>query len=235
MGKQRVVIVGGSSGMGLSSAKLLAGLGYEVILGSRSREKLDKALQEVEGAKAYPIDVLQEDSIVRFFASIGPVDHLVITASDFIMGPFQELAVEKAKHFFDSKFWGQYLVAKHAAVQLKSHGTITFFSGIAGHKAVKNLSVAASINQAIGGLTRVLALELAPIRVNAIAPGMVATPIWDGVPVKEREAFFKEAGSSLPVRRVGEAKDIAQVVRFLIECGYMTGEVVCCDGGDRLI
>ena len=218
MGKQSVVIIGGSSGMGLASAKLLASSGYDVILGSRSQEKLDKALKEIGSGKAYVIDVLQEASIAHFFSLLESIDHVIITAADFIMGPFKDLPIEKAKHFFDSKFWGQYLVAKHCAAKVKPHGTITFFSGIAGNKAVKGLSTAGAINQAIEGLTRALAIELLPIRVNAIAPGTIVTPVWDGVPQKQRDAFFQESASKLPVQRVGQPEDIARVAKFLIEC-----------------
>ena len=233
--KQRIVIIGGSSGMGLASATFMGKLGYEIVIASRSKEKLDHAIKTIGKGEAKILDTSKESHVIDFFSSIEPFHHLVISAADFIMGPFLELSMQEAKRFFDSKFWGQYCVAKYGAKKILKGGSITFFSGVAGQKPVSNLSVASAINGAIESLTRALALELAPIRVNAIAPGIVATPVWDSMPEKERFAYFQKAGQKLPCGRIGQPEDIAQIVRFLIECGYATGDVIFCDGGDRLI
>jgi NAD(P)-dependent dehydrogenase (short-subunit alcohol dehydrogenase family) len=221
--------------MGLATAKYLAQLGYDIIIASRSKEKLDKAIQSIGKGKSYVIDASSEKTVEDFFSSLPTFHHIVISAADFVMGPFLDLSIQEAKRFFDSKFWSQYTVAKYGVKKIQKNGSITFFSGILSQKPSLNLSVAASINSAIEGLTRSLALEVAPIRVNAIAPGTIHTPVWDVVPEQDRITYFEQAQKTLPVRRIGQPEDIAQAVRFLIECGYITGDVIRCDGGALLI
>ena len=114
-------------------------------------------------------------------------------------------------------------------------GSITFFCGVAGQKPFMHFAAGSAINAAIEGLTRALALELSPIRVNAISPGTVVTPVWDGLPEKERLAEFEETARRLPVKRVGQPEDIAKAVCYLIQCGYATGSIVYVDGGARIV
>lgn len=232
---KKIVVIGGTSGMGFAIASSLHELGNEVVIASRSKEKLAKAQKALPKAKTYSFDMTKEQEISSLFSSIGAFDHLIITAADFVMGPFLEMKTEEAKKFFDSKFWGQYCTAKYAVPHMRKGGSIVFFCGIAGKKPMMHFSAGAGINAGIEGLTRALALELAPLRVNAIAPGTIVTPVWDGVPEKERLAFFKELAEKLPVRRVGKPEDIAPAALFLIECGYVTGTVLYVDGGDHLI
>lgn len=235
MKQQKILVIGGSSGIGLATAKVMADLGYEILIASRSKEKLDKAIHTIGQGKGLVLDISKEDSIIEFFSSLESFHHLVISAADFITGPFLELSLQEARRFFDSKFWGQYCAAKYGAKKIQKGGSITFFSGVASQKPAPQLTVASAINGAIESLTRALAVELAPIRVNAIAPGTIHTPVWDTVSEKERSAYFQAASQKLPARRIGQPEDIAQAVRFLIECGYITGDVIYCDGGDRLV
>jgi NAD(P)-dependent dehydrogenase (short-subunit alcohol dehydrogenase family) len=232
---KKIVVVGGSSGMGLAIATLMRKEGYEITIASRSKEKLAQAVKVIGKAESYVLDVTQEAETQAFFDSHPVFDHLIISAADFVMGPFLELSLKEARQFFDSKFWGQYTVAKYAAPKMRENGSITFFSGIAGQKPFLNMAVASAINAAIEGLTRTLALELAPLRVNAIAPGTIATPIWSGVSEEEKKSFFQKISETLPAGRVGQPEDIAQVIKFLIACEYMTGQVISCDGGACLI
>ena len=233
--KLKTVIIGGSSGMGLATAKLLDSLGHETVIAGRSKEKLKEAVKKIGKAETHVLDVTKENEIVQFFDAVGDFDHLVTSASDFIMGPFLTMPLNDAKHFFDSKFWGQYLAAKLGAPHIRKGGSITFFCGIAGQKPFMHFAAGSAINAAIEGLTRALALELAPLRVNAIAPGTVVTPVWNSVPEKERLAEFERAAERLPVKKVGQPEDIAQAVRFLIECGYATGSIVYVDGGSLIL
>lgn len=232
---QKIVIVGGSSGMGLSIAKKMASLGYEIAIASRSKSKLEKASQEIPGLETHVLDVCDEDAVQKFFTSIAPFDHLVISAADFVMGPFLTLKTSEARRFFDSKFWGQYTAIKYAAPKMSKKGSIVLFSGIVFEKPSRGLSVASAINGATEGLTRALAMELAPLRVNAISPGIIETPVWDGMQEQAKKAFFEKAGARLPVGKIGQPEDIAQAAQFLIECPFVTGEVLHCDGGSRLI
>jgi len=233
--KIRTVIIGGSSGMGLAAAQKLYSLGHEIVIASRSKDKLEKAAKVIGKAETYVLDVTKEKEIAQFFGSIGSFDHLIISAADFVMGPFLEMPVEEAKLFFDSKFWGQYLAAKYGAPHIRAGGSITFFCGVAGQKPFMNFSAGSAINAALEGLTRALALELAPLRVNAISPGTVVTPVWDVLPEKARLKEFEATAKLLPVKRVGEPEDIAEAVAYLIQCGFATGSVVYIDGGSRII
>lgn len=233
--QDQIVVLGGSSGMGFSIAKLMSSLGYPVLIASRSEHKLTKAAHEIQGAETHILDVCDEKAVQSFFAEIKPFSHLVLSAADFVMGPFRDLETKEARRFFDSKFWGQYTAIKYAAAKIKQNGSITLFSGIASEKPTKGLSVASAINGAIEGLTRALAIELAPLRINAISPGIIETPVWNEMPEKERQAFFQKAGSKLPVGKIGQPEEIAQAARFLIECPFVTGEILHCDGGGRFI
>ena len=221
--------------MGLAAAKLLYSLGHEIVIAGRSEEKLQAAVKNIGKAEMRVLDITKEHEIAQFFDSVGDFDHLVTSAADFIMGPFLTMTLHDAKRFFDSKFWGQYLAAKLGAPHIRKGGSITFFCGIAGQKPFPHFAAGSAINAAIEGLTRALALELAPLRVNAIAPGTVVTPVWNTVPEKERIEEFKRTAERLPVKKVGQPEDIAQAVRFLIERNYATGSIVYVDGGSLIL
>ena len=233
--KPKTVIIGGSSGMGLATAQMLHALGHEIVIASRSQDKLEKAKKVIGKADSHVLDVMKEKDVSRFFDSIGPFDHLVTSAASFVMGPFLKIPLDDAKRFFDSKFWGQYLAARYGAPHIRKGGSITFFCGAAGQKPFMNFSAGSAINAAVEGLTRVLALELSPIRVNAISPGTVITPVWDTLPEQERLKEFEETADRLPAKKVGQPEDIAQAVVYLIQCGYATGSIVYVDGGARII
>lgn len=233
--KGRLVIIGGSSGMGLATAKMMHGLGYEVVIGSRSKAKLEKARQEIGKIEFHVVDLKQEKKIAEFFSELEPFDHLVISGADFFMGSFLNGKTEEARDYFDSKFWGQYCAAKYGAPKIRKGGSITFFSGSANHKPMLNFSAGCAINAAIEALTRALALELSPLRVNTISPGLIETPLWDTIPKEGRLKMFAETAKKLPAKCIGKPDDIAKAVRFLIECHYATGTVIHVDGGYLLI
>jgi NAD(P)-dependent dehydrogenase (short-subunit alcohol dehydrogenase family) len=233
--KLRTVIIGGSSGMGLATAQKLYSLGHEIVVASRSKDNLEKAVKMIGKAESYILDITKENEIIQFFNSIGPFDHLVTSAANFVMGSFLKMPLDDAKQFFDSKFWGQYLAAKYGAPYIRTGGSITFFCGVAAQKPFMHFSTGSAINAAIEGLTRALALELSPLRVNAISPGTVVTPVWDIIPEQERLTEFEETAKKLPAKRVGQPEDIAQAAVYLIQCGYATGSIVYVDGGGRII
>lgn len=233
--KLKTVIIGGSSGMGLATAQKLYALGHEIVIASRTKEKLEKAAKLIGKAEIHVLDVTKEKEIIQLFNAVGPFDHLVTSAADFVMGPFLKMPLNEAKHFFDSKFWGQYTAAKYGAPHIRKGGSITLFGGVAGQKPFLNFSVGSAINAAIEGLTRSLALDLSPLRVNAISPGTVVTPVWNGMPEQERLKVFEETAKRLPAKRVGEPEDIAEAVAYLIQCKYATGSIVYVDGGDRIV
>src|ERR1700740_3612997 len=222
--KKRVV-VGGSSGMGLATAADLAAAGAHVTIASRSLEKLEKARRSIsQPIETRVLDTRTESAVRTFFDDLGGFDHLVISASDAVFGPFLEVPIVSAQEFFDSKFWGAYRVARYAAPHLSKDGSITFFSGAASQRGTPGLAAGSAINAAIEALGRSLAVT--------VAPGLIATPVWDTfMPAEQKDAFFNDASVKLPLKRIGTPSEIAHSVRYLIENTYTTGTVLFPAGG----
>lgn len=221
--------------MGLATAKMAASEGAAVVIASRSEEKLQAAKAQINGnAEALTVNSMDEKSVKALFDKIGKFDHLVTPGSEAAMGPFLALDIKAARAAFDSKFWGQYHAARFGAPGIRSGGSITFFAGIWSQRPVPGSSVIAAINSAIEGLGRALAVELAPIRVNTVSPGIVDTPIYSGMARDKKEAFFNEVAASIPAKRIGRPEDIAQTVLYLMSNGYTTGSTLYADGGTTL-
>jgi NAD(P)-dependent dehydrogenase (short-subunit alcohol dehydrogenase family) len=219
--------------MGLSAASLLAEAGAKVVIASRSESKLEEAKKVIgRPVEVHTLDIKNEPQVSAFFAERGAFDHLVITAADAATGPFLEVPVSAAQDFFDSKFWGAYRVARFGAPHIAKDGSITFVSGAASQRGTPGLAAGSAINAALEALGRSLSVELAPIRVNTISPGLIETPVWDGIMnAQQKQAFFKQSAERLPTRRIGAPEEIAHAIRFVIENTYTTGSVVFVDGG----
>jgi NAD(P)-dependent dehydrogenase (short-subunit alcohol dehydrogenase family) len=229
---KRLVIIGGSSGMGLATAIAATAAGARVVIASRSREKLEKARAEIGGdTEALHLDIRDEAAIQAFFDQVGEFDHLTTPGSEAAGGPFLTRDSAAVRTDFDSKFWGQYLAAKYGAPLIRPGGSIVFFSGIFSQRPSAGVSGVAAINSAIEGLARALAVELAPIRVNAVSPGLVDTPIFDHMPKEAREEMFQRFAAAAPVRRVGRPEEIAQAVLHLMANPFTTGTTLFVDGG----
>jgi len=233
-----VVVIGGSSGIGMATAAAAQAEGARVVIGGRSHAKRKAALDRLGGtAEAREIDQTDQASVIAFFDPFeaASIDHLVITASSATHGPFAELAVEEAQAMFNSKLWGPYRVAQAALPALARPASITLFSGVLSRRPGLNCSALGAVNAAVEGLTRGLALELGPdIRVNCVAPGMVRSEAYDRMPSDKREQMYRSTGESLPVARVGETDEIAQAVLYLMSNGYTTGLVLDVDGGHMI-
>lgn len=199
---QKVLVVGGSSGMGLAIARMASDAGASVMIAGRSAHKLETAMKTLgSGATARTLDMTSAEDVAAFFSKIGEIDQLVITASSVKTGSIRELGFGEALASMQSKFWGPYLCAKHA--QLKSTSSIILFSGILSRKPAIGLAAMAGINAAVEGLGRALALELAPVRVNVISPGLTDTGVFDGMGRERRQALFDGTARTLPVGRIG--------------------------------
>jgi NAD(P)-dependent dehydrogenase (short-subunit alcohol dehydrogenase family) len=233
---KRIVVIGGTSGIGLSAAKAFLDRSAHVIIASRSASKLSEANRTLgDAVQSYEIDFRSEQSIAEMFKKIGNFDHLVVTAGDGAMGVFSDLPVDNAKQAFDSKFWGQYLTVRGALPYLAQTGSVTLTSGVYGRRPPKGASTLAAINSAIEGLVRGLAIDIAPIRINVVSPGIVDTPIYAGMPEQQRQEMFKGIGEQLPVGRIAQPEDIAQSYVYLAANGFTTGSVVLVDGGAHLV
>ncbi|WP_064203380.1 SDR family oxidoreductase [Brevibacillus brevis] len=233
---QKIVIIGGSSGIGLETAKQAVALGAGVIIASRSEEKLQKAKESLGSkASAYTLDITDEQQVQAFFEKVGTFDHLVVSAAETSGGSFLQTDTAQARKLFDNKFWGQYYAAKYGATKISTNGSITLFSGVVAYKAMIGSSALGAVNAAVSNLGQTLALELAPIRVNIVSPGIIDTPSRSKMPEDVRENFYSTLADKLPVKRVGQAKDVAQSVLYLLQNSFVTGTVLHVEGGHILL
>jgi NAD(P)-dependent dehydrogenase (short-subunit alcohol dehydrogenase family) len=234
---KRVVIVGGSSGIGLAVAEAAASLGADVVIVSSNAERVQEAIQSIGGeAQGHAVNVSDENAVESFFTNIGAFDHLVFTAGDSLQ--LQALAdtdLKQARRAFELRYWSALATVKYGIPQIRTGGSIVLTTGVAGRRPHKGWVMAASVCGTIEALTRALAIELAPIRVNAVSPGVVRTSLWQNISSAEREQLFESVGKSLPVGRVGEAHDIAQAYLFLMQEEFGTGQTVVVDGGTVLV
>jgi NAD(P)-dependent dehydrogenase (short-subunit alcohol dehydrogenase family) len=236
----KIIIVGGSSGMGLALARRLLGEGAAVTIAGRSEDKLAAArrnLGEHLGLATVAVDISREEEVAALFGNSGPVDHIVSTAAD-IEGAYQllpSIELTAAQRVVESKFYGPLLLAKYGAAHLPPSGSITYTSGVAAYRPAARGSVVAAVNAALEGLVRALAVELAPIRINAVSPGWVDTPIWSFVAGDAKQATLDAMAQRLPAGRVGRPDDIADAIRFLIGNGFTTGTILHVEGGHRLV
>jgi NAD(P)-dependent dehydrogenase (short-subunit alcohol dehydrogenase family) len=240
MDKEKILIVGGSSGMGLALARRCLEDGAGVIIAGRGEAKLSAARDgfgRPASLETAVVDISREDEVAALFQRIGRIDHIVSTAAD-IGGAYRllpEIELAAAQRVVESKFYGPLLLAKHGAPTLPPTGSLTFVSGIAAYRPAARGSVVAAVNAALEGLVRALAVELAPIRVNAVSPGWVDTPIWEFVAGDRKAETLAAMAERLPVGRVGKPEDIADAIRFLIGNGFTTGETLHVEGGHRLV
>lgn len=234
---KRVVILGGTSGIGLAVAQAAARQGAALVVASSNAANVQAALARLpENAEGQAVDLLDETAVRAFFTRTGSFDHLVFTAGETLqLGLLRDTPLDQARRFFELRYWGAFTAAKYAAPSLRPGGSITFTSGIAGARPQAGWALGASICSAMEGLTRALAVELAPLRVNIVSPGFVRTPLWRGMAEAEREAMYAAAGASLPVGRAGEADDLAAAYIFLMCQGFATGQTFVVDGGGVLV
>ncbi|MDX8503171.1 SDR family oxidoreductase [Mesorhizobium sp. VK4C] len=240
MDNRKILIAGGSSGMGLALARRCLDQGASVVIAGRGEAKLNAAREKLGRPAALEtamVDISREDEVAALFERIGWLDHIVSTAAD-ISGAYRllpEVELSAAQRVVESKFYGPLLLAKHGAPKLPVNGSLTFVSGIAAYRPAARGSVVAAVNAALEGLVRALAIELAPIRVNAVSPGWVDTPIWQLVAGDAKNDTLAAMAERLPVGRVGRPEDIADAIRFLMGNGFTTGTTLHVEGGHRLV
>ena len=234
---KKVVVLGGSSGMGFATAKAAANAGAEIIIVSGNQQRINKALAELPaGSTGVAVDLTIEEKISELFATLGQFDHLVFTAGEALqINAIADLDIADAKQFFNLRYWGAFTAVKYAAPHIKPGGSITLTSGCASLRPGKGWSLMASICAAMEGFTRALAIELAPIRVNVVTPGLVRTGLWDNMESQERENMYAHFNGELPARYVAGPEDIAETYLYLMQQKYSTGQAVVADGGYVLI
>jgi len=234
---KRVVVVGGSSGIGFAVAQQAASEGAKVVIASSSHERVQKAVESIGGqVQGQALDVSDERAVATFFSQLGTFDHLVFTAGDSLhLHDLASTDLQQARRAFELRYWAALAAVKYGSPHIREQGSIVLTTGIAGKRPQKGWVIAASVCGTIEALTRALAVELAPIRVNSVSPGVVRTNLWQNISAPERERLYESVGNSLPVGRVGEASEIAQAYLFLMQQGFCTGQTVVVDGGTVLV
>jgi NAD(P)-dependent dehydrogenase (short-subunit alcohol dehydrogenase family) len=235
---QRVVIIGGSSGIGLETARLALTEGALVTIAGRSEDRLQRAADSVlsggDRLRVVVADLSEESSIRSLFAGEGHVDHVFVPAGE--MGPgngdLLKADLNRLRSIVEVRLLGVTHVVRQAQPKMEG-GSITLMSGLYSTRPAPGGAMAAAAIAAVEGMTRALALDLAPIRVNAVAPGLIDTPLWDSFGA-QREAILAR-GSALPVGRIGRPEEVAAAVVFLMSNGFVTGTVLPIDGGGGLV
>jgi NAD(P)-dependent dehydrogenase (short-subunit alcohol dehydrogenase family) len=220
----KLVAIGGSSGIGLAVARRAVAAGWDVIVASRNPARADIDAEAVE------LDVTDTAAVHAFFGSVGTIDHLVSSTVARAGGLAKELDLAAARHAFETKLWGPLAAIQAADVR----GSIVLLSGVAASTPMSGGGATAAVNGAVEALVRTLAVELAPVRVNAVSPGVIDTPTWAAMPDDQREALFSRLAGALPVGRVGSPEDVADGIWHLLTNGFVTGTVLHVDGGHRL-
>jgi NAD(P)-dependent dehydrogenase (short-subunit alcohol dehydrogenase family) len=235
---KKVVVIGGSYGMGLATAQLAVDAGAEVAIAARGEARLRQAAVELEarGGHAVPSFALRiEDraAVAGFLADSAPFDHLVLPGSTVRPVLYDDLDDREARDAFESKFWGPFWAAFDARPHLRKGGSIVFFSGVAAKRPVKGYVMGACVNGAINAATRSLALEFARagVRVNCIAPGLTDTPLQDILHSHDKQQRYEAFSARLPVGRIGTAEEQAMGALYLMTNGFVTGQVLGIDGG----
>jgi NAD(P)-dependent dehydrogenase (short-subunit alcohol dehydrogenase family) len=236
MSGRTALVVGGTSGIGLATARLLSAAGATVHVAGRSKERLDAAVSGEPSLIGHRADGGNSEEIAAVADAIGTIDWLVVTLSGSEgIGPIGGLDLDMLRRAFDAKFWGHVTTLQAVLPRLAPDGSITLLGAITARSGMPSTAGIAAINAAVEALVKPLAAELAPIRVNGVSPGLVDTPWWSALPEDDRAAYFAQAAQVLPARRVATAEDIAEVVTMAATNPNLTGTVIEADGGARLV
>ncbi|WP_258296539.1 SDR family oxidoreductase [Paenibacillus peoriae] len=234
---QRIILFGGTSGVGFATAEAAAREGASVVVVSSRKEKVHNAILRLpQGSEGHVVDLSSEEQVRTFFSQIGELDHLVFSAGDsLLIKNLSSIDVETAQRSFNLRYWGAFMAAKYGSENIRQNGSIILTSGIAGVQPQKGLTVAASVCSAVESLARALAVELSPLRVNTVSLGLIRTEMWDNIPEEDLNAMYETAGKDLPAGRAGEPEDAAEAYLYLMRGKYSTGHTIVLDGGSTLV
>jgi NAD(P)-dependent dehydrogenase (short-subunit alcohol dehydrogenase family) len=233
---QTVVLIGGSAGIGLETARLARAEGAEVVLTGRNRERLEGAAAEVGAERTAAFDATDFPRLERFFADLPtPIDHVLVTGPGPYYAPLAEFDFEAARRDLESHILLPLQVARSAVGRVRAGGTLLFMGGTGGRATAPGFALISALTAAGPAMTRNLALELAPIRVNLIAAGFVDTPLSAALLGDQLDARREELRTTLPIRRVVGPADIAALAVHLMANTAVTGATYDIDGGQQLV
>jgi NAD(P)-dependent dehydrogenase (short-subunit alcohol dehydrogenase family) len=237
---KRVVVIGGSSGIGFAVAQAALADGASVVVGSSSAENVEAAVARLgAGASGWAVNVREEADVEAFFERVGGLDHLAYTAGDWgsfrTPQPTADLDLASAAQVFTVRFWGALSAIKHASRRIAPDGSITLTDGVVSRRPRKGAAVSTAMAGAIEHLTQALAVDLAPIRVNVVCPGLILTGVWDSIPEDKRAAQVQEMTKLQPLPRAGDPSEAAQAYLYAMRGGFTTGQVLVVDGGRTLV
>jgi len=230
---QRVLVIGGSKYLGEAVARQAAAAGATVVIGARDEARAARVTRELPGGQSVRIDVSLEDTIAAAAALLGQVDHVIVTAAAHHNVPVADLEHDRIMAAFEAKVIGPMLLAKHFAPLMPPTGSFLLFSGVAAWKPAPGYAVMGVTNGAVDYLATHLARELAPIRVNAISPGIIDSGTWDALGDIGKQGLFEGAAAGSLVGRVGASADIAEAAVWLLGADFVSGETIHVEGGAR--
>jgi NAD(P)-dependent dehydrogenase (short-subunit alcohol dehydrogenase family) len=231
---QTVLVIGRGSGLARAIVLAARDEGAEVVAAGRDQEALGAAYEGEPDVSTELVDLNDEASIAALGERLGTIDHVVSTASARARGRLADLDRDAVRVSFDTKVIGPLMLAKHLAPRMGKGGSFVIFSGVAAAKIAVGTMAVAITNAAADTLARSLALELAPIRVNAISPGVIDTGAWDAFGAQGKADYFADISSRNPAGRIGTIEDIAQGVLFALTNTFLTGQTLHIDGGEPL-
>ena len=229
-----IVVMGGSSGIGLAAAKLAQHGGASVTIAGRSQAKLTQAQRELGEVRTVVADVTDDASVGRVFEALDHVDHVLISAGTIVNGRIVDNDLATLRHIVDERIWGPTYVVRHARPRMTG-GSITFTSGGLSSRPRLGAAMITAGLAAVEALTPALALELAPVRVNAVTPGLIDTPLLHAAYGANRDALVNSRAAALPGKRIGTADEVAQAIIMLMTNEYINGAVLHIDGGGRFL
>lgn len=237
---KRLVIIGGTSGIGFAVAQAALADGASVFVASSGEDNVKAAVERLgKGADGAAMNVRDEASVAGVFEKIGQLDHLVYTAGDWgsfrTPKPIVDLDLADAGAVFAVRFWGAVTAVKYAAQSIAKDGSITLTDGLVAHRPRKGAALSTAMAGAVEHLTQGLAVDLAPVRVNCICPGLILTDIWNSIPEDKRQAQLLQMTAQQPLPRPGEPSEVAEAYLFLMRGGYTTGQVLLIDGGRSIV
>jgi NAD(P)-dependent dehydrogenase (short-subunit alcohol dehydrogenase family) len=233
---QTVVVIGGSAGIGLETARLALAEGAKLVLTARNPERLQQAASELGALRSAAFDATDFDRLNRFFDELTmPIDHVLVTGPGPYYAPLAEFDFEKARRDVEAHLFLPLQVARHAAKKTRPGGTLLFMSGTGGRHTAKGFALISALTAAMPAMTKTLALELAPVRVNLIAAGFVDTPLSASLLGNQLDARREQLRTTLPIRRVVGPADIAALAVHVMTNTALTGATYDIDGGQQLV